>query len=260
MENNNKVKSFYENYKEEGREERETIEFLRSKNIISRYLTEATMEIADISGAAGAYSFWLANKGHRVHLLDLVEKHINSAKARSLESGIALASYTCADARELPYECMSMDLALLMGALYHLHSPESRVKCLLEVYRILKPGGLIICTVISRYTALIATMKYKIFDIYNQDYLEKTLETGIHKKANFYMHTPNEIISEMSCANFDNIKLIAVEGIASVLGDNQLPQDEGEAARLLWCIELLESKMDIIGASRNIIAVGKRCS
>ena len=83
MENNNNVKVFYEEENEDGRTEWELLEFTRSKIIISRYIRNDAMEIADISGGTGAYSFWLADMGHKVHLLDLTQKHINIAKKRS---------------------------------------------------------------------------------------------------------------------------------------------------------------------------------
>jgi len=258
MENNDKVKAFYGEYKEDEREGRETLEFVRSKIIISRCLAKPGMEIADVGGATGAYSFWLAGMGHRVHLLDLAANHIELAKQKGLEKGVALASYECADARELPYDDNSMDIVLLMGALYHLHSSRARNKCLSEAYRVLKPGGLILCTVMSRYGLLIATQKYRLFDSYSRKYVEDSLNTGIHDKANFYAHTPDEIVLEMSSAQFKSIRLVAVEGIGNALTDNKIPEDEREAARLLWSIELTESAPELLGVSRNIIAVGEK--
>ena len=259
MEDNNNVIAFYENnYKEDEREERETLEFFRSKDIISRYLAKPCMEIADVGGATGAYSFWLASMGHQVHLLDLLQNHIEIAKRKSKENGLALASYLCADARELPYNSECMDMVLLIGALYHLHSPEARVKCLLEAYRVIKPGGLILCTVINRWNTVIAPLKYKIFDSYGLEYLEKALTTGAFEKGNFYSHTPDEIIEEITSAGFNEINLIAVEGIANILGDNKIPADITEAAQLFWGIERTESLPELIGVSRNIIAVGSK--
>jgi len=258
MENNDKVKAFYEDYKEDEREGRESLEFLRSKDIISRYLAKPDMEIADVGGATGAYSFWLAEMGHRVHLLDLAPNHIEIAKQKGQGKGLALSSYSCADARELPYEDQSMDMVLLMGALYHLQSPEARARCLSETFRILKPGGLILCTIMNRFALVIASQKYKLFDSYSREYIENSFKTGIHDKASFYAHTPDEIISEMTSAQFESIQLIAVEGIGNALTNNQVPEDKREAARLLWCIELTETVPELLGASRNIIAVGRK--
>ncbi|MDD2476448.1 MAG: class I SAM-dependent methyltransferase, partial [Dysgonamonadaceae bacterium] len=61
---------------------RKPLEFLRCKEIISRYLICDEMEIADIGGATGAFSYWLAQLGHRVHLLDFTPLHIEQAKEK----------------------------------------------------------------------------------------------------------------------------------------------------------------------------------
>lgn len=147
---NGSIKDFYEtSYHENERELFTPIEFLRSREIISRYLAPE-MTIADIGGGPGAYAFWLAELGHFVHLLDLVNKHIRQAREKSLKTGIDLASYTCADARTLPYEDKAFDMVLQMGALYHLMELDDRMQCLHETMRVLKDGGIAICAFISR--------------------------------------------------------------------------------------------------------------
>jgi len=260
-ENNEKVKEFYDKMNEDARFDWQTKEFVRSKNIISRYLCADKMEIADIAGGTGPYSFWLAEQGHNVHLLDLTQKHLEIAKQKSNANSIALSSYTCSDARNLPYANESMDLVLLMGALYHLQSQEARNKCLAEAFRVLKYGGRIICTVISRYTVLVSTLKWNIFHRYDVDTLAKIIDTGMSEGFSFphsYFHTPDEIKTELSNVGFKDINAIAVEGIANAFGDYSLPSDEKEAARLLKCIELTETIPELLGISRNIIAVGEK--
>jgi ubiquinone/menaquinone biosynthesis C-methylase UbiE len=175
-ENTEKVKNFYFNYNENDRLESQTTDFIRSKQIISRYLFDNKIEIADVGGGTGPYSFWLAEKGHNVHLLDVTPKHIEIAKQKGKTNKISLSSYTCGDARELPYENESMDMVLLMGPLYHFQSQESRAKCLTEAFRILKNGGHVICTVINRYTILVSTIKWNIFNMYDTDTLDKVIK------------------------------------------------------------------------------------
>jgi len=93
MEDNDEVKKFYESMKEDGRLDSQTKEFTRSKDIISRYLYNNNMEIADIGGGTGPYAFWLAEQGHNVHLLDLTQKHIDIARHKSAANNIPLSSY-----------------------------------------------------------------------------------------------------------------------------------------------------------------------
>ena len=82
MENNySEIQSFYQDkYNEDERMTRMPLEFLRCKEIISRCLNFTKMEIADIGGATGAFSYWLAQMNHIVHLLDYTPSHIEQAK------------------------------------------------------------------------------------------------------------------------------------------------------------------------------------
>jgi len=63
------------------------IEFIRSQQIIVRYLPKAPAVVLDVGGAAGRYSCWLAGLGYEVHLIDPVPKHIEQANIDGLHSG-----------------------------------------------------------------------------------------------------------------------------------------------------------------------------
>src|SRR5687768_8527130 len=110
------------------------VEGVRTKLIIEEYLTPG-MNIADVGGATGAYSFWLHDKGHTVHLLDATEYHITTAKEKAVRTGKNLASIQSGDARSLPYEDNCFDLVLLLGPLYHLLDKQDRIRCLTEAKR-----------------------------------------------------------------------------------------------------------------------------
>ena len=66
MEDITNVFDFYNSGAEIGRLERGlgVIEFYRSKEIISSYLTDAGKTICDVGGGIGRYSEWLAEQGH----------------------------------------------------------------------------------------------------------------------------------------------------------------------------------------------------
>ena len=77
-----KVVKYYSDYDEQARLSSNLgeIEFVRTQNIISRYLKSPPAKVLDVGGAAGRYSCWLAKEGYEVHLLDPVPKHIEQAK------------------------------------------------------------------------------------------------------------------------------------------------------------------------------------
>ena len=80
-----KIKNFYAQEIEANRLEREAfkLEGIRTKEIIGRYLQKNNLEILDIGGGDGFYSFWLQSMGHRVSLIDLSPKNIELANAHS---------------------------------------------------------------------------------------------------------------------------------------------------------------------------------
>src|SRR5437660_10976639 len=57
-----------------------SLEYYRTKQILSRYLPRRRATILDIGGGPGRYSFWLAGKGHRVNLVDAMSLHVRQAQ------------------------------------------------------------------------------------------------------------------------------------------------------------------------------------
>ena len=109
--------------------------------LIARYLPAAPAEIIDVGGGTGAYAFWLAGRGHRVHLVDLVPRHIEIAAAQQTTHGPALTSMTVGDARHLAFSDGFADLIVLAGPLYHLIEREERIRALQESHRVLRREG-----------------------------------------------------------------------------------------------------------------------
>lgn len=118
MENINEVYEFYNNGAEIDRLERGLgiIEFYRSKEIISQYITNNKSTIYDIGGGIGKYSEWLAEQGHDVTLIELAPTAVDYAKKNMKTSYVAEVG----DAREINKPDESADVVLLMGPLYHL--------------------------------------------------------------------------------------------------------------------------------------------
>lgn len=265
MEDNKQVYNFYEKqFDEDKRFLPNPLECIRAKDIIARYLEKAPLSIADIGGANGLYSYWLAEKGHEVHLLDLSDKHILLAKNYGKNNGITLSSLTCGDARQLPYEDGKFDMALNMGPLYHLQENSDRIQCLKEVYRVLKVGGRAIFAYISRFASLIDGYKYHFLDDPDfQKIVENDLQSGKHdncKKIPHYFttaffHTPNLILDELQHCAFTDIQLFAVEGFASILDTDNIMKDEKKKELLLRHLRYTEQSDELLGISSHIMAV-----
>jgi ubiquinone/menaquinone biosynthesis C-methylase UbiE len=257
----NEIIDFYENkYSEDERLKRHRLEFIRTQEIISRYLKHG-MKIIDIGGATGAYSLWLAESGYDVTLYDLVPKHIEAAKAKAEEKQIPLVCL-CGDARNIPLNSENFDVALNMGSLYHLQEKADRLKALDETKRVLKTGGVAICSFISRYAVLLDGFKESVVDDNRfVEILDEVLLTGRHnsKETSYfttaYMHMIDEMKSEMEQAGFDNVKLIGVQGFASCFDNNVIFKDNRRLELVLKYLRETESIPEL-SLSHHIIAVG----
>ena len=268
MDDNSKIQSYYQDsYDENGRMERNRLEFIRSKEIISRYLSQSpiVMEIADIGGATGAYSYWLASQGHNVHLLDFTPSHIEQAKEYGKKRGIFLASYHCGDARQLIYDDNFFDIALIMGPLYHLQDKNDRLLCLSEAKRVLKPGGVLICALISRYASLLDGFGEMLID--DERFLrilDGGLESGLHSPGetpfftSAFFHTPSEIENELILSGFSDIDFIAVEGFARAVNADELLKNDGHRRLFLEYIKKTERAPELMGMSDHFFAVTRK--
>ena len=187
-------------------------------------------------GATGALSFWLAERGHKVSLIDFTPKHIEIAKQREEENKIKLESIIVGDARELPYNGNSFDLVLLMGPLYHLTEKSDRLKSIQEAYRVLMPNGRIICEVISRYASMTDGF---LFGLVNDPefvpIVQRDIEIGLHKDTSQsqkyftdgYFHRVEEVASELVECQFLFEELIAVTSFGCTIPDieNKMKDD-----------------------------------
>lgn len=199
------------------------LEFARMKELIAGHLTHAPADIADIGGGTGAYAFWLASLGHRVHLVDLVPRHIDVAAARMADQGPALATIAVGDARDLAFPDGSFDIVLLAGPLYHLVDGADRRRALLESRRVLRDGGLLLAVAINRYAGLIYGLtKDWVFDPAYLDMTTREVSTGIRTNPpaglptfrEAFFHQPTELTAELDAAGFDCGPCLGVVGPA----------------------------------------------
>ena len=263
----NKIVNYYSDYNEYRRlRERHSLERIRSEHIISRYITHKPLKILDIGGGPGVYSFWLAEQGHQVTLLDLVPKHIEQAEEYARESGISLESMLIGDACALPFEDNAFDMVLFMGPLYHLNAKVKRMQALSEAKRVLKAQGILIAAAISRYASLIDGLKENFIN--DPDFmaiLGEDLEAGNHENpkgnpnyfTSAHFHLPEELKGEVCEAGFAFHGLYAVECFAGIVGDiEEKLQDETFKRRCLDLLHKIESNPSVIGATYHLMVTG----
>jgi ubiquinone/menaquinone biosynthesis C-methylase UbiE len=267
--NRDKVVAYYSDFDEQARlsDNWGQIEFLRTQNIISRYLKKTSSVILDVGGAAGRYSLWLAKEGHEVHLIDPVPLHIQQAQAASdAQPEAPLASCNVGDARQLEFDDEIADIVLLLGPLYHLVEFEDRNRALMEAYRVLKIGGHVFAVGISRFASTIDGLDSGHFlDPVFRKIMRDDLETGQHRNPTKYpayfmdtfFHHPDELKAEVAGSGFEIAGLFAVEGISYLMKELEKNWDiEDYREFLLEIIGKIEKETSLIGASPHIMCVG----
>lgn len=149
------IRAFYDQAPEESRLELGPfrLEELRSRELILRHIPEPPAVVLDVGGAAGAYAFWLAERGYEVKLFDAVPRLIDVARQRNEQATHRLAECRVADARALPETSESASTVLLLGPLYHLVEEQDRQQALAEAFRVVGPGGVLLAAGISRWAS-----------------------------------------------------------------------------------------------------------
>ena len=244
------------------------LEFYRTKQILSRFLPRKPATILDAGGGPGRYSFWLAGKGHSVHLIDVMPLHIQQAREVQRRSKQRLASVSLGDARKLDFEHRTFDTVLLFGPLYHLIQRKERLKALSEAYRVLKPRGRLFAAAISRFTSTLdGSSRGWIRDPTFMKIVKQDLKNGQHRNprnvpeyfTTAFFHHPNELKAEIIQAKFKSVELYAITGFAWLLPEfNKLWSDRALRGRLLALLEMTEGEPSMMGVSDHLLAMGTK--
>lgn len=263
------IRGYYEQRPEEERllHGPSRLEAVRTRSLIERHAPALPATIIDVGGAAGAYALWLASRGYRVHLIDPIERLVEVARARSMETDQPLESCEVGDARALHFSDDSADAVLLLGPLYHLTSASDRARALSEVHRVLKAGGLVFAAVISRWASTLDALAHDYFKLPGRAaVIARAMGDGQHRNTDgaggfttSYFHRPEEIREELEEAKFKLVELYAIEGFAGFLPDfEERWADPRQRAEILRIAEALEREDHLLGATPHLLAVGRK--
>jgi len=248
--------------------QRHRTEFAVTMRALEDYSPPAPAKIADIGGGPGRYSIALAQRGYDVTLFDLSKGCLEFAKRKAREAGVELSGYAHGKATDLKsLEDESFDAALLMGPLYHLPTEKERRRALQEACRVLRRGGIIFATFITRYAPVRWTAKNEPA---SHDYLklaEKILSTGVQRpsreaqhlgRTSAYFAKPAEIKPLMESEGFGTVDMIACEGVISMIEEkiNALADE----AFGIW-VDLnyrLGKDSSVHGGAEHILYVGRK--
>jgi ubiquinone/menaquinone biosynthesis C-methylase UbiE len=264
------IATYYNEAPEESRLEHGAfrLEELRSRELIERHVPAPPATVVDIGGAAGAYAFWLAERGYDVHLVDAVPRLVEEARRRNASAARPLASCRVGDARALPIADESAAIVLMLGPLYHLVQASDRHAALREAVRVLRPQGVLVAAGISRWASALDGLARDLFrDAAFARIVEHDLRDGQHRNptgrldyfTTAYFHRPEELREELLAVGLRVGGLYGVEGPGWMLPD--LADRWTDAERrdaLLRVARLLEAEPSVLGCSAHLLAVGRK--
>lgn len=233
------------------------LERLRTQELLSWVLPPAPARILDVGGGTGVHARWLAEAGNEVHLIDVVPEHVVEA----LSDGSAFTA-ALGDARHLDEPDDSADAVLLLGPLYHLLTRTERVQALREARRVLRPGGTLAASVVSRHAALLAYATRAEQDAERLDLAINTLaHGGYDPKLGFttaYFHSPDEIATELRLAGFRDVRVLPIEGPlwTSVKTCTDPLHLDRLTESAVVCARALEGDAAMLPASAHLLATG----
>jgi ubiquinone/menaquinone biosynthesis C-methylase UbiE len=264
------IATFYDRTSEESRLEQGPfqLEEARTRELIERHAPPAPATVLDVGGAAGAYAFWLAERGYSVHLLDAVPRLVEQARRRNAHTNLPLASCRVGDARALPFGDATAALVLLLGPLYHLVEATDRLAALREAARVLQRGGVLIAAGISRWASALDGLSRNLFaDARFASIVERDIRDGQHRNATeridyfttAYFHPPEDLRAETQQAGLAVRGVYGVEGPGWILPDfAERWADPVQRAALLHVARLLETEQSVIGCSAHLLVIASK--
>lgn len=156
--------------------------------------------------------------------------------------------------------------------LYHLPEREDRLVVLTEAARVLKKGGVMIISAISRFGSTLWGLSVygnnnALDDGEFTRMIEQELADGQHVRpdkyphfiARAFFHLPSELHAEIAESGLKHEKTVAVEGpiwIAPGLAEKW--EDSASREKLLHICQLTEEQESLIGMSPHFLAIAQK--
>lgn len=245
------------------------IEFVRTQELVMRYVPPPPAVIFDVGGGPGVYACWLAKQGYEVHLVDAHPLHVEQARqASEAQPEAPLAGIEVGDARSLKRPDTSVDVVLLFGPLYHLTERADRLTTLREVHRVLRPRGLLLAVGISRFTSALDGLRQGLLDdpafvsIVERDLTDGQHRNPMNHPAYFttaFFHDPKELETEVKESGFQYERTLPIEGplwLFPYVAANF--DDQRKRELFLALVRQLEQEPSLLGASAHLLAIAHK--
>ena len=260
----NEIETFYNKYNEEKRLLRPygRVEYLTTMKYIHDFIgNRQALKIIDIGCATGRYAIPLAEEGHEITGVDLVNYHLGILRQKAERLGLNNITAKKGDALNLSkYPESAYDIVLNLGPMYHLFSEEDKVKALSECYRLLKPGG-------TMFTAYCLNEFGVILYAFREGKLKESLEKG---KLDESFHIRNDITDLFSfdrtedieryntAAGVKRIKIVSADGPTNYMRELVTQMDEETFEGFMRFHLSTCERGDLLGAGNHALDIATK--
>jgi SAM-dependent methyltransferase len=247
--------------------ERYRTEYAITLRALKDHLPPPPAHLLDCGGGPGRYAIELTKLGYAVTLFDLSQINLSLARTHAHMANVSLAGYEHGTASDLSrFAGEAFDAVLLLGPLYHLLTAGEREAALREVYRVVKPGGVVAAAFITRYAFLRYLLKERPEDLHGRaSDMEAFHQTGILPTP---LTSDGEFIAQLippaearpliESAGFTVRTVLGVEGLSTLI-DDKLNALQGEAWEA-WVDLNYRAAADpsLHGASDHLLCVAEK--
>ena len=252
----NELEKYYNKFNEDKRllSRHGQVEFFIAMQYINEMIGgRKCLDIIDIGAGTGRYSVELANAGHNVVAVELVNKNVSQIKMKT--DKVIAKQGNALNLKKFKDE--SFDIALLFGPVYHLFNHEDKLKAILEAKRVLRKGGKLLIMYLTNEYAMI-TYAFK------EGNLQKCLKEGkidesfhtVTSAEDLYSYVRVEEINKLADdSKMKRVKIIGVDGATDYIRPviNKMTECDFEYYKK-YQLSIAE-RAELLGASSHIMDI-----
>lgn len=255
----NELEKYYNKFNEDKRllSRHGQVEFFVAMHYIHEVIADRNgLDIIDIGAGTGRYSVALADEGHNLTAVELVNKNVSQIKMKS--NKVVAKQGTALNLKKFKDE--SFDIALVFGPTYHLFSHEDKLKAINEAKRVVKKGGhILVMYLMNEYAVITYAFKEgNLQKCLSENKLDENFQTITHEK-DLYSYIRLEDINRLKDdAKLERVKIIGVDGATDYIRPviNRLSEEDFEVYKK-YQLSICE-RAELLGASSHIMDILKK--